>query len=1060
MKKNLSNLIKTVHKRFLSVEKFLFCCCFLVLAKISASAQNVPPATTVADKTISGKIVSPSGEALPGVTVGIKNDPKKTTTDENGQFSLSAASKDILMISYVGYKTQEIAVGNKINFLIPMAGGENTLNDVVVVGYTSQKKSALTGAISSVNMADIEKRRVSDVAQLLQGQVAGVQVTQSTGAPGDGISIIIRGVGTFAGTSPLYIIDGTPSTDISFLSPGDIQTMTVLKDAAGASIYGARASGGVVVITTKAGIKGKSNIDINYYNGIQKVANLPTMLNATQYMNKMEESYNNAGYGGTNPYTADKSRPGMANTNWLKELFVLGHSQNLQVAANGGTDKVQYLISGGYYRQNGVVIYDNDMYQRINFRTNVNANISDRFTVGINLQLSNATQDKISSSGDAPGVIRHAFIRPPVIPVFKDVTDPTYTVANPFTDLPFYAQNLAANGGVWNAGANRYEFSSNPVALAYFTNDKRSNFKIFGNVYTEYAILKNRELKFRSSLGGDINMTHNKAFNQNFGDDDGYHGSIPVDNGLGRQNRPNSLTEDRGQETTITWTNTLNYAKKIQQHSFSLLVGSEYITNYASSIGATRNRFNRTNAAFQYIDFGGYQVSDVNGVTTNTPWNGGSAAQWALFSLFGSVNYNYDNRFFATASVREDASSQFGANNQQAFFPSFSAGWRITQEKFMHDISWLSDLKLRASTGKLGNQSGLSQYNSLAIYNPQGVLVRYGNPDLKWETTNQNNIGLDISLLKNKIFISADYFKKTTSGILLPLNLPALVGDVQPTNVNAGQVTNKGFELAAGYKNNDHKFRYTINANVATVTNMVDKLHPNLPSIYGQVSKTSANHPLNEFYGFAMAGIYQNQKEIDSYLSGAPHTDVHPGDIKFKDLDGNGIINDNDRTYLGNPNPKLTYGFNLSASFGGFDLAVFLQGVKGVERFNDLKRIIDYDTRPFNHSTATLNAWHGEGTSNTIPRSTFTDNGSSRVSSIFIEDASYLRIKNIEIGYTLPALFGRSNAVFKNIRLYISAQNLATITHYSGLDPESVNMFDQGTYPQSRAFLFGINVKL
>lgn len=1032
----------------------------ILIAPFSLAAQIKTEPNSTSGKNISGKIIAPSGDGLAGVTVGIKNSNKKTSTDENGRFSITANDTDILEISYVGYKSQELPVAGKTSFLVSLSGGDNTLNDVVVVGYTSQKKSSLTGAITSVNMGDIEKRRVSDVAQLLQGQVAGVQVSQSTGAPGDAISVTIRGVGTFAGSSPLYIIDGTPATDISFLAPGDIQTMTVLKDAAGASIYGARASGGVVVITTKAGVKGKSAIDINYFNGIQKVRNLPTMLNGTQYMNKMEESFTNAGYGGTNPYTADKLKPGLANTDWLKQLFVKGHSQNLQVAASGGTDKIQYLISGGYYRQNGIVIYNNDMYQRINFRTNINANITDRFTIGINLQLSDATQDKMSSSGDAPGIIRHAFIRPPVIAIFKDAADPTYTVADPFTDLPFYAQNIAANGGVWNAGANRYEFSSNPIALAYFTNDKRSNFKIFGNVYTGYDFLKNKELKFKSSLGADVNFTHNKAFNQNFGDDDAFHGSIPVDNGLGRQNRPNSLVEDRGQETTITWTNTLNYSKKFQQHAISVLVGSEYITNYSSSIGATRNRFDRTNSAFQYIDFGGYQVVDANGLAINTPWNGGSAAQWALFSLFGSVNYNYDNRFFATASVREDASSQFGINNQQAFFPSFSAGWRLTQEKFMRNIAWLSDLKFRASTGKLGNQSGLSQYNSLAIYNPQGVLVRYGNPDLKWETTNQNNIGVDIGLLKNKIFISADYFQKTTSGILLPLNLPALVGDVQPTNVNAGAVINKGFELAVGYKNNDHRVRYTVNANIATVTNTVSKLHPNLPSIYGPVSKTAPGQPLNEFYGFKMAGIYQSQKEIDDYLPGAPHTDVHPGDIKFKDLDGNGIINDMDRTYLGNPNPRFTYGFNLSATFMGFDVAVFLQGVNGVERFNDLKRIIDYDTRPFNHSTATLNAWHGAGTSNSVPRSTFTDNGSSRVSDIYIEDASYMRLKNVEIGYTLPALFGKSNQVFKNIRLYASAQNLFTITHYSGLDPESVNMFDQGTYPQSSAFLFGINLKL
>jgi TonB-linked SusC/RagA family outer membrane protein len=1043
MKKNLLNNMKLLPKYFCRRLNLALCFVLIAMAHFTTSAQ-VP----TAEKKITGQVLTVSGEPLPDVTVAVKNTTHATITDANGNFTLTVPASAILTVSHIGYTTQEVSVSGKTNFEISLATTASTLSDVVVVGYTSQQKSSFTGAISSVNMNDLAERRVPDVAQLLQGQVAGVTVTQSTGAPGDGINITIRGVGTIGSSSdPLFIVDGLPTTDISFINPADIQSMTVLKDASAAAIYGARASGGVIVITTKSGKKGKSTIDVGYYTGIQKVANLPKMLNATQYMDKMEESWNNSGYSGTNPYTADKSRTDLANTDWLKELFVTGKSQNLELSASGGSDKVQYLVSGGYYSQNGIVVYNNDQYQRLSFRTNINANITDRFTVGTNLQISNTLQDKLSSSGDAPGIIRHAFIRPPVIPVYKDKTDPTYSADDPYTDLPFYSQNVAANGGSWNGSANKYEFSSNPLALAYFTNDKRNNFKTFGSVYAEYAFLKDKELRLRTNVGIDLNMTHNKAFNKNFGDDDG--GGADVDKGQGRQNRPTNLSEDRGQETTVTWTNTLNYKKRIQDHSFNVLVGSEFISNYSSSIGASRSRYSNTNSAFQYIDFGAYPL-DL--------WNGGGASQWALFSVFGSVDYNYQNRFLATASLREDASSQFAVNKQQAFFPSFSVGWRISQEKFMQDVSWISDLKLRASTGKLGNQSGLSNYNSLAIYDPLGTLLRYGNPDLKWETTNQNNIGLDISMLKNKFSLSVDYFKKTTSDLLLPLSLPSVVGDVQPTMVNAGQVSNTGFELTAGYRNHGRAFKYDVNANIATVTNMVDKLDPNLPSIYGNVSKTAPGHPLNSFYGFKMTGIYQNQKEIDDYLTGAPHPDIKPGDIKFADLNHDGIINDNDRTYIGNSNPRLTYGANLSGSYMGFDISVFIQGVSGVEKYNDLKKIIDYDTRPFNHSVNTLKAWHGEGTSNSIPRSTFNDNGSSKVSSIFVEDASYMRLKNVEIGYTLRG-FGK-NSVFQNTRLYVSAQNLFTITNYTGLDPEAYNMFDQGTYPQSIAVLFGINVKL
>ncbi len=1047
MKKHLTNVPGSIPKYISFGLRLALCFVIIATTHFETSAQQNPP--TQVGKEISGKIVNAGSEPLAGVTVGVKNTSNATTTDAGGNFNLTVPGNAILEITHVGYSNQEISVNGKTNFQVKMQTSEVTMTDVVVVGYTTQKKSSLTGAISTVNMEDVDKRRVPDVAQLLQGQVAGVQVSQSTGAPGDGINITIRGVGTIGSSSdPLFIVDGLPTTSISFINPADIQSMTVLKDASAAAIYGARASGGVIIIVTKSGRKGKSSIDINYYSGIQKVANLPTMLNSTQYMNKMEESWNNSGYSGTNPYTTDKSRTDLANTDWLHELFVTGKSQNLQVSASGGSDKVQYLISGGYYKQNGIVIYDNDQYERLSFRANVNANVTDRFTVGTNLQISNTTQDKISSSGDAPGVVRHAFIRPPVVGVFKDPSDPTYSAADPYTDLPFYSQNVAANGGSWNGGANKYEFGSNPLAIAYFTNDKRYNFKTFGSVFAEFGFLRNKELKLKSNLGLDLNMTHNKAFNLNYGDDDG--GGSALDQGTGRQNRPTNLNEDRGQDATITWTNTLNYTKRINQHSFNVLVGSEYITNHSSGIGASRARYSNINTAFQYIDFGSYP-QDL--------WNGGSASQWALFSLFGSANYNYNNRYFATASIRRDASSQFAANNQEAYFPSASVGWRISQEAFMQDVSWISDLKLRASTGKLGNQSGLSNYNSLAIYDPLGTLMRYGNPDLKWETTNQNNIGLDVSMFKNRISVSVDYFKKTTSDLLLPLSLPTVVGDVQPTIVNAGVVINKGFELSLGYKNNDHAFKYYINSNLATVTNMVEKLDPNLPSIYGQVSKTEAGHPLNSFYGFQMTGIYQNQKEIDDYLTGAPHPDVKPGDIKFADLNDDGIINDNDRAYIGNPNPRLTYGANLSASFKGFDLSVLVQGVSGIEKYNDLKKIIDYDTRPFNHTTATLNAWHGDGTSNTIPRSTFNDNGSSRVSSIFVEDASYLRLKNIEIGYTINAS-GKASSVFQNARLYVSAQNLWTKTNYTGLDPEAYNMFDQGTYPQSKAFLFGINIKL
>lgn len=993
-----------------------------------------------AQETVRGQVTDSAGAGIQGVNVLQQKTRNGAITDAAGNFQilLQPGGDRTLNFSSVGYTSQSVAYnGQPVNIMLQRASG--ALEEVVVVGYNSQRKTSITGAIATVNMGDLEERRVADVAQALQGQVAGVAITQSTGAPGDGISIRIRGEGTIGNNSPLFIVDGVPTRDITFLAPADIQSMSVLKDASAAAIYGSRASAGVIVITTKTGRKGRTSIDINYFNGIQKVANLPTLLNGQQYMAKMEEAWNNSGYSGTNPYTVDKGRSDLANTDWLGETFETGHSQNLQLTASGGSDKVQFLLSAGAYQQNGIVVFNNDQYQRLNFRANINANLTDRFTVGTNVQLSAASQDKISSSGDAPGVIRHALIRPPVIPVYKDPSDPTWSARDPFTDLPFYQKP-------WDNSKNIYEFSSNPVAIAYFTNDKRSNFKTFGNVYAEYAFLSNKELRFRTNVGVDLNFNHNKAFNVNYGDDDG--GGSDPDRGQGRKNRPTNLDENRGEETTITWNNTLNYVKSFGKHSINALVGSEYITNRSSSIGASRQRFDFTSPEFQYIDFGG----------TANLYNGGLAAEWSLFSLFGSGTYVYNSKYMATVNLRADASSRFGENNQWGYFPSVSAGWKLRNEDFMNGINWLSDLKLRASIGKLGNQE-IGNYTYLTLFIRDGDQYkrsRYGNPDLKWESTLQKNVGLDIGLLRNKVYLSLDYFDKNTSGILLPLSLPRLVGRVQATNVNAGEVSNKGIEVALSINNSVRSFWYNVNANVATVTNRVEKLHPNLPYIGGDVYRTQPGHSLASYYGFVMEGIYQTQDEITKHQYGVANPTAKPGYIRFKDVNGDGIINDNDRDYIGNSIPKLSYGANLSAGFKGLDLSALFQGVGGVDRYNDGRQITDYDTRPFNHSTETLKSWHGAGTSNTIPISTFNDNGSSKKSSIFVEDASYLRLKNLELGYSFT---GFKKAGVQNLRLYISAQNVFTVTDYTGLDPESTDLLDRGTYPQSRAILFGISAK-
>jgi TonB-linked SusC/RagA family outer membrane protein len=986
---------------------------------------------------ITGQVIdSATRQPLAGVNVVVEGTRLGTITRDDGTFTIGGvpAGTHTVRARRIGYGSVPIVVnvtdGATVALAFALDKRAAVLDQVVVVGYATQKKASITGSVATVSAADVETRRVADVAQALQGQVAGLQVTQSTGAPGEEINIRIRGEGTIGNNSPLFIVDGIPSRDISFLSPADVESYTVLKDASAASIYGSRASAGVIVITTKTGQRGKSNFDVNYYSGIQRATNLPTMLNSTQYMSKMEEAWRNSGYTGVNPYTAQKARTDLANTDWLNELFDVGKSQNVQLSASGGGDKIQYLMSGGYNRQDGIIIYANDRYQRLNFRTNINAGLSDRLNIGTNLLLSYAMQDKLSSKGDAPGIIRHALIRPPVIPVYKSPADPSYSARDPFTDLPFFAKP-------WDNSKNLYEFGANPVALAYYANDQRNNFKTFGNLYAEYALLS--ALKFKSNLGIDLNLRHNKALNQNFGDDN--NGGSGLDVGTGRQNRPTGLNEDRGQETTVTWNNTLNYGKEFLKHDVSALVGSEYITNYSSSIGASRQRFDYIRDNFQYLNYGG--LADQN--------NGGSAAEWGLFSLFSSATYMFDTRYMITANFRADASSRFAENNKWGYFPSVSVGWRISNESFMQKFDWLSDLKLRASTGKLGNQE-IDNYAFLTLLRRSGdqfLISRYGNPDLKWETTSQQDLGLDMGFLSNKLYVTADYFVKKTSDILLPISLPSIVGNVSPTIVNAGQVTNKGVELGMNFRNSYGPFNYAVNANVATLRNNVDQLHPNLPNIVGDVYRTAVGHPLASFYGYKAIGIYQDQTEINSYLSGTLNPPDKPGDIKFADLNGDGKIDDNDRTFLGSSIPKTSYGFNMSGDYRRFDLSMFFQGVGGVQKYNDAKQITDYDSRPFNHSIAVLGAWSGPGTSNTIPRTTFNDNGSSKKSSIFVEDASYFRLKNVELGYSVtPAR-----------RLYVSGQNLFTKTNYTGLDPESTDILDRGTYPQMKSFLFGINAK-
>lgn len=1003
--------------------------------------------SSYAQTKVTGKVTDETNLPIPGAVVMQTGTKNQVATDANGMYSitLQADGAQSLTISYMGYTSISQAYsGSPIN--VSLKPSAQNLDEVVVLGYTSQKRGTVTAAVTNVNMADLSKTRIVDVAQALQGQVAGVFVAANTGAPGDGIKLRIRGEGTLGNNDVLYVIDGVPTRDISFLNQSDVASMTVLKDAAAGAIYGSRAAAGVVVITTKSGQAGKATVNVEYFQGFHTATNLPEMLNADQYLTVKDRAWHNTlGNAATavSPYQAARSRTDLADTDWLDELFETGKSKNLQLSVNGGSQDVQYLISSGYYKQDGIVVENKDVFERFNFRANVNANVTDRFKVGTNLQLSYAKQDKLSSSGDVPGIIRHALLRPPVLGVYKNATDPTYNPANPFTDLPFYTGN---NSG-WD---KNFEFSSNPIAIVHFTNDRRKTFQTFGNVYAEYSFLEDKSLKFRSNVGVDISFSHNKNFAQNFGDDND-NDPTELFPGMGRNNKPNNLDENRGEAMTFTFSNTLNYAKIFDgKHNVNFLLGTENISSKSAAIGGSRQNFNKSTSGFQYLDYGSL---------TNI-YNSGSATGFDLVSFFASGTYGFNDKYFATATLRADGSSRFGPNNKWGYFPSASAGWLVSNEDFMKDVSWVSNLRLRGSWGIAGNQEIPNNAYETLVSEAGGVvnIVRYGNPDIKWETTTQTNVGLDMGILKNKLSFTADYFVKKTDDILLTVGLPAVaVGVIDRTYVNAGEVSNKGFEFGLNFQNSDHQFKYNINANFATLTNRVNKLQEFVKNITNDAThtKTEVGQPLNSYFGLVFDGIYQNAGEVSSHLFSNPNGSL-PGDIKFKDLNGDGQINADDRAYIGNPIPKLTYGFAFSSSFKKFDFSFLIQGVNDVDVYNDLKQIINFDSRPFNSMTSVLNSWNGEGTSNTLPRLTFNNNGGGQVSSVFVEDASYVRLKNIELGYT----FDIKKAGFKNIRLYASGQNLFTITDYSGLDPESTSLIDKGTYPQSKAFILGLKIGL
>ncbi|OKS86077.1 SusC/RagA family TonB-linked outer membrane protein [Mucilaginibacter polytrichastri] len=1012
----------------------MLCCCF------KSQAQS---------KAITGKVIDgTTNETLIGATVQIKGTTQGAATDINGNFKINANDGAILEVKSVGYTSVTIAATFEEPMVIKLAQTSSALNEVLVVGYATQKKASLTGAVSSVKASDIANLPVGGADQILQGKAAGVAVTQNTGAPGDGINIRIRGIGTINNNSPLYVIDGVPTPNgINEISPNDIESISVLKDASSAAIYGARASNGVVLVTTKKGKNGPPKVNVNAYTGVQTSQHLIKMANTAQYI----AAYNTAATNdGRALIPASIINSGLPDVNWQKEVLKPAPISNVQASISGGNDNTTYLVSANYFGQNGLI--KNSSFDRLNLRTAINSNVSKYVTVGTNINLGYSKNRQVGTSGDGfgsgnPGasVLRYALFRTPATPV--------YNANGQFVDIP-------ANPQFFGDGLNPVGFADNYDRNFY-------GYSLLGNAFIELHPIKN--LKIKSDFGTNFVITDYKQFFATWG----------VDRFL---NSPNSLAQSNANQFDYNWTNTATYDWTLaKKHVFNFLVGTELIKSNSQALSASRTTFSNQGSAFQYLD---------NGLIS-TALNGSGQSHWALFSLFGRVNYAFDDKYLATFNFRRDGSSRLDPNNQYGNFLGGSLGWRLDREEFLKDIKPISLLKLRAGVGQLGNQE-IGNYSYATLVSPAGfypfggasnqgnAITLLGNPHVRWETSTQTDVGLDIGLFDSALSISADYYIKNTSGMLLNPEKPSSAGGAGSAYVNAGKMRNQGFELEISYKNSiNHKFKYEIVGNLATVKNRITSLADGSPLVGGRVdnnyyaTQSAVGHPVGSFYLLQQEGIFQNAQQVFTHAYQGPG--IKPGDVMFKDISGpngvpDGVIDNYDRDYVGSPIPKLTYGLTTNFSYAKFDVSLFFQGVYGNKLYNQVNTDIEGFYRAFNVTERiATQSWTGEGSTNEFPRLSWDGaNNNKQPSTRFLESGSYLRLKNVQLGYTL------GNNVLKaiklsSVRFFVSAQNVFTVTKYTGIDPEIYSNsnsagdgvkavgIDWGTYPSARTYTVGIN---
>ncbi len=1017
---------------------------------------------------ISGTVTS-DGEPLIGASVVEKGTTNGTLTDVDGKFTLSVKENATIEVSYIGFTSKTFAVGQQTVFNVELKEEANVLNEVVAIGYGVQKKKLNTGATLQVKGDEVAKLNTTNPLQALQGQAPGVQISSTSGQPGADMKVTIRGLGTIANSGPLYIIDGIEG-DISVLNAADIQSIDVLKDAASAAIYGAQAANGVILVTTKQGSKGKGQVSFDAYYGVQKVARKAKMLNANEYMAIMNEQALNSG---SALFDFD-SMGTLANTNWINQMFKDdAKTENYSLNVNGGSEASRYALSLNYTSQEGVVGgKDVSNYERYGFRINTEHKLyKEILTVGQHLNFNYIKNRGINVGNQYNNTLRGAFITSPLSPVYSD---------NNIYDSPY---NDTSNSP-W------YKGDSNPYGLMMTnSNNKNDSQRLMADVYAELEPVKN--LKLRSVFGINYYASEYRSF------EPFYQFSIYTYN-----KDHTTILQNMSKGHTLTWTNTAGYDFTLaDDHAINALVGME-ATRYQGTFlsGSNRDLLSQFNDfSHAYLDNTTGQAhldSDGNVVETRSV-GGRPEHDYRRVSYFGRVGYNYKEKYMFNATLRADGSSKFAKGNRWGYFPSFSAGWVITNEDFMQSVvesRTLDFLKLRLSWGQVGNQNidddqYLAPINTSTAYTSSDPAAYYNfgtnktnvagayqsrlsNQSVKWETSEQLNIGFDAYMLRNRLGINADFYTKKTKDWLVVAPILATAGAGAPY-INGGDVKNTGIELGLTWRDNIGQVNYNIGVNGSYDKNKVGNIPTDDGIIHGltgmlydnseEFYRAQNGYSIGYFWGYKTAGVFQSEEDIEAWKAagnGILQADVKPGDVKYVDRDKNGKIDATDKTDLGNGMPDFSFGFNLGFEYKGFDFNLNANGVMGNKIVQSYR---NHTNKQSNYTTAILNRWTGEGTSNKIPRVTET-NINWQFSDLYLQDGDFLRISNISIGYDFAKLINLK--CISQCRLYASVQNAFTFTKYDGMDPEIgygtsnwVSGIDLGYYPRPRTYLFGVNLK-